>query len=108
MVSISLEHDLTLTEVLLELGLLLILKKLEDQYQPLLALVFPAARELFVWLGKKAVKNCTNGDVTKARLFWIYSMSTNHTIILCYVISSIADDTRLYGNKKDKLLACPL
>ena len=74
-------------------GLLLVLRKLEGQYQPLLALAFPAARELFVWLGKKAVKNCANGDVKKASLFWIYSMSTNHTIILCYVISSIADDT---------------
>ena len=76
----------------IQLGLILVLKKLKGRFQPLLALAFPAARELFVWLGKKAAKNCADGDKTKTSLLWMYSMSTNHAIILCYVISSIAND----------------
>ena len=82
-----------INQISLQQSLILAVSKFRGQYQPLLALGFPVIRELITWIGKKIIKRCANGDTLVGSLVFMYTMSSNHTILLCYVISSIADDT---------------
>ena len=77
------------THVSCQNALIMVLRTFSSRYQSLLALGFPAIRELIFWIGKKIVKKCANGDETGAYLIFIYVISTNHTVYLCYIISSI-------------------
>ena len=61
-------------------------------YQPLIALAFPASRELWNWSLMKIPKHCVNGDERGAMIEMLYAFYTNHTICLSYAIGSVADN----------------
>ena len=65
----------------------------ENAYQPFIALVFPALREISIWIASKLIARCSNGDKTGATIFLKYQLATQHAICLCYVIGSYTTAT---------------
>lgn len=60
--------------------LIMILRIFRGKFQPLIALVFPASREIWGWVLGKLVKCCANGDERGAMIVYQYIFNTNHTI----------------------------
>ena len=72
--------------------LLLLTDQFRGPYQPLIGLIFPVTRELAIWMETKIVKHCTYGDEKGSLIVMFYAYNVNHSIILCYIIGSLADD----------------
>ena len=75
------------------LGILInVIKRCSDEYQPVVALTFPAIRELIIWISSKLLRKSTNGDLTGALMVLKYRYSLHYTIILCMIVGTIATD----------------
>ena len=80
-----------LFSILLAISYQIIIDKIrrsDVDYQHFVALALPAIREISIWMGSKWIARCVNGDEKGAIIFLKYSMTTTHTITLCYVIGS--------------------
>ena len=72
--------------------LLLLTDQFRGPYQPLIGLIFPVTRELAIYIETKIVKRCTYGDEKGSLIVMFYALNVNHSIILCCIIGSLADD----------------
>ena len=65
-----------------------VLRRYQNQYQPMIAICLVAIREVFLYIGCKLIKNTSNGDYRGAYIILKYVVCVNHIIILCTVIGS--------------------
>ena len=72
--------------------LVVVIERIRGPYQPVIALVFPVTRELTVLLFTKLIKNYPNEDSRGVLIVVLYQVNVNHSISLCYIIGSVADD----------------
>ena len=66
------------------------LKKSSDKYQPLVALILPAWREVYVWIIDKTMKKATSGDLCGSMIFLKYTTNVFYGIQLCIVLGTLA------------------
>ena len=61
-------------------ALIVTIRIFRGPYQPLIAIAFPASREMWDWFFRKIPKYCANGDERGATIEMLYAFYTNHTI----------------------------
>ena len=69
-----------------------ILRKSSDEYQPLLAIVLPVWREIYVWVFIKISHKATDGDQCGSIIYLKFQTNVLYAIQLCIVLGSIATD----------------
>ena len=69
-----------------------ILRKSSDEYQPLLAIVLPVWREIYVWVFIKISHKATDGDQCGSMIYLKFQTNVLYAIQLCIVLGSIATD----------------
>ena len=70
-----------------------IVKKSSTQYQPIVALLFPALREATEWISLKLIKDSANGDGQEAKIIVQHQISVRYSILLCTIIGNSATNT---------------
>ena len=65
-----------------------ILKEFQNQYQPIIGLLFPINRELILLIFPRFIGKTANGDDTAADIILNYAVSAQHTIFLCHNLGS--------------------
>ena len=70
------------------IGKLLIL--FQNKYQPIVAMLIPVIKEINTRINNKYIMRASNGDVTGTIIIGKYSIITKHTLMLCYIMGSIA------------------
>ena len=65
-----------------------ILKEYQNQYQPIIGLLFPLNRELILLIFPRFIGKTANGDDTGADIILNYAVSAQHTIFLCHNLGS--------------------
>ena len=68
------------------------LKRSSDKYQPLVALMLPAWREVYVWIIHKMMKKATSGDLCGSMIFFKYTTNVFYGIQLCIILGTLATD----------------
>ena len=65
-----------------------ILEEYPNQYQPLMALLFPINRELILLIFPRFIGKTAHGDETGANIILNYAVSAQHAIFLCHNLGS--------------------
>ena len=68
------------------------IRKSSDEYQPIVALIFPAVREAHCWIASKMVPKGADGDQCGSSICLNYMSNVVYAIQLCIVLGSIATD----------------
>ena len=67
--------------------------KSSNKYQPIVALMLPALRELQITISTKLIKKAANGDEWGATILLRYAISVQYIIVLCIVLGSLATNS---------------
>ena len=62
----------------------------QNEYQPIMAILIPTTKEINTWIYIKFLAKASKGDVPGAKFIGTYHVATQHAVILCYIIGSIA------------------
>ena len=68
------------------------LKNSNGEKQVFVSLLLPCIRELNLWISSKLSKKVAEGDVTRANIILMFSLSAWYTIALCFILGSLASD----------------
>ena len=69
-----------------------IIGKSSNNYQPIVALVLPALREVDFMISSKMIKKAANGDESGSLIQLKYMINGQYVILLCIVLGSLASD----------------
>ena len=70
-----------------------ILNANQNEYQPIIALTLPFIREVVVWIGAKLLMRSAAGDSRGAIIFFNYTVTVQHTVMICYAMGDVLTDT---------------
>ena len=70
-----------------------LIRKSQNEYQPILALTLPCLREVYERVATKIIRNSAEGDFQGATIVLKYTISGRYSIILCYIVGAIATNT---------------
>ena len=74
-------------------NIVILLIKGADTYQPIVALLLPALREVYSRISGKLIRNAANGDSCGTLIYLNYGVNTHYCVTLCIVLGSLASDT---------------